>query len=252
MPNPPTHMDLAMEGLRLLDHPLLEKHLGSFLLGCTAPDIRIITRGKRADTHFAPLSNDVVGTGAETMFRCYPRLARASHLPGQTAAFMAGYISHLVSDEVWIIHMYRPYFAEGGVFQDAVEGNIMDRTLQLEMDQRAARAGRGMDDLKHHMADAASGIEVGFIPTETLARWQEWLLGVPQSRFSWERLRFMVRRQYPDAPDNGAIMHRVDRFIATLPQGLDQIFARVPGTELESYRERSVQEWARIAGEFLS
>ncbi|MCZ6614774.1 MAG: zinc dependent phospholipase C family protein [Chloroflexi bacterium] len=252
MPNPPTHIDLALEGAGLLSHPVLEKHLGSFLLGCTAPDVRIITRGQRADTHFAPLSNDIIGTGAMNMFSRYPGLARASQLPGPTAAFIAGYISHLVSDETWIIHMYRPYFGEGGVFQDSIQGNIMDRALQLEMDQQAAQAGRGLDDVKDYLADGASGVEVEFLPAETLAQWQEWLLDLPQGRFSWERLRFMVRRQYPDAGGNGHIMQRVDRFIASLPQSLEEIFERVPREDLATYRQRSIQQWVRIAGEYLS
>ncbi len=252
MPNPPTHMDLAMESLRLLPNPVLEEHLGSFLLGCTAPDIRIITRGDRADTHFAPLTNDVIGVGAKRMFQCYPHLAKASRLSGSTVAFIAGYISHLVSDETWIIRMYRPYFGEDGVFQDAVEGNIMDRALQLEMDQRAARAGRGLDDFKQHLEGATSGVEVDFIPSETLVQWQEWLLGVPQSRFNWERLRFMIRRQYPDAEEDGTLIRSVDKFIDSLPQGLERIFARVPKEDVESFRKESVQAWVRITGEFLS
>ncbi len=252
MPNPPTHIDLALESMRRLQHPVLEKHLGSFLLGCTAPDIRIITRRRRDETHFAPLSNDVIGAGAENMLRCYPRLAGTSSLSGPTVAFIAGFISHLVSDEVWIIHMYRPYFGESGVFHDGLQGNIMDRALQLEMDQRAARAGRGLDDVRHHLEDAISGVEVDFLSAETLAQWQSWLLTIPQSRFSWERLRFMVRRQYPEAEEGADVMRRVEQFIDAPVQGLKQIFSRVPSEDLEAYRERCIGAWVRIAGEYLS
>ena len=252
MPNPPAHIDLALEGARLLGHPVLEKHLGSFLLGCTAPDIRIITRGRRDETHFVSLSNESIGAGAENMFRAYPHLAQASRLPGPTTAFIAGYLSHLVSDETWIVHMYRPYFGEEGVFQDSVEGNIMDRALQLEMDQQAARAGRGVDDVKYYLRDAASGIEVDFLSAERLVQWEEWLLSLPQSRFSWERLRFIVRRQYPDMDENTHIMRRVEQFIDSLPEGLQEIYARVPMEDLATYRERSIKEWSRIAGEYLS
>ena len=148
--------------------------------------------------------------------------------------------------------MYRPYFGESGVFNDGLQGNIMDRALQLEMDQRAARAGRGLDDVRHHLEDAVSGVEVDFLSAEALAQWQEWLLSLPQSRFSWQRLRFMVRRQYPEAEEGADVMQRVEQFIDAPVQGLEQIFSRVPSEDLEAYRERSIGAWVRIAGEYLS
>ena len=252
MPNPSAHIDLALEGARQLSHPVLQDHLGSFILGCTAPDLRVITKRDRGETHFVSLSNDIIGAGAESMFKSYPRLAGTSRLSGPTVAFIAGYLSHLIADEMWIAHMYRPYFGDDGVFGDDVEGNIMDRTLQLELDLRATRAGRGLFEVREHLANAATGVEVDFLPQETLVQWQEWLITRSQVQFSWERLRFMLQRQYPDAEESGTIMRRVDRFITSLPQGLEQIFARVPSQDLETYREGTIREWARVTGEYLS
>ena len=252
MPNPSAHIDLALDGARQLSHPVLQDHLGSFILGCTAPDVRVITKRDRGETHFVPLSNDIIGAGAESMFKSYPRLAGPSQLSGPTVAFIAGYLSHLIADEMWIVCMYRPYFGDGGVFGDDVEGNIMDRTLQLELDLRAARAGRGLFDVREHLANAASGVEVDFMPQETLVQWQKWLISRSEVQFSWERLRFMVRRQYPDVGEDDSIMRRVDRFISSLPQGLKQIFARVPSQDLEAYREGTIREWVRVTGEYLS
>ena len=252
MPNPSAHIDLALEGARQLSHPVLQDHLGSFILGCTAPDLRVITKRDRGETHFVSLSNDIIGAGAESMFKSYPRLAGTSRLSGPTVAFIAGYLSHLIADEMWIAHMYRPYFGDDGVFGDDVEGNIMDRTLQLELDLRATRAGRGLFEVREHLANAATGVEVDFLPQETLVQWQEWLITRSQVQFSWERLRFMLQRQYPDAEESGTIMRRVDRFITSLPQGLEQIFTRVPSQGLETYREGTIREWVRVTGEYLS
>lgn len=252
MPNPSAHIDLALEGARLLSNQLLKDHLGSFILGCTAPDVRVITRKDRGETHFVPLSNATIGAGAANLFKSYPRLAAASQLTNSTIAFIAGYLSHLIADEVWIVKMYRPYFGDRGVFSDSVEGNIMDRTIQLELDRRAIKAGRGLYDLKEYLVDAATGIEVEFLSRETLIRWQEWLIERAHVNFSWERLRFMLQRQYPDAEDGGPIMHRVDKFINSLPDGLEQIFTRVPCQGLNEYKQVCVKEWSRIVGEYLS
>lgn len=251
MPNPSAHIDLALEGAQKLLHPILKDNIGSFILGCTAPDVRVITKKKRSETHFALLNNDIVGTGPEGLFKRYPSLKETSGLSDSTVAFVAGYIAHLVADETWITRMYRPYLQEGGLFEDSIESTIVDRTLQLQLDLMADRAGQGLYHSRTHLVGAAFGVEVEFIPENILLEWQEWLIERSQIMFSWERLKFMVQRQYPDAKEDSDIMKRVDKFIRSLPDALEQIFMRLPKEKLYSYREQSIQEWVRLAREYL-
>ena len=147
--------------------------------------------------------------------------------------------------------MYRPYLQEGGLFEDNIESTIVDRTLQLQLDLMADRAGQGLYHSRAYLVGAAFGVEVEFIPENILFEWQEWLIERSQTMFSWERLKFMVQRQYPDAKEDSDIMKRVDKFIRSLPDALEQIFMRLPKEELHSYREQSIQEWVRLAREYL-
>lgn len=250
MPNPTAHLDIALELADQLPSPVIQANLGSFLLGSCAPDVRVITQGRRDDTHFAPLSNSSIGTGATNMLKAHPQLSRAASLSGPTQAFLVGYISHLVADEAWIIHIYRPYFANPNLFQDRAEANVLDRALQLDMDRSAREKQQGMKTIADHLPDAHRGVSVGFLPDQTLAEWREWLVALTQREFSWERLRGLAtRRQDSQELDRARLI--ADQFLAELPDSLERVYALVPREALHSYRCTVAEEWLRIAREYL-
>jgi len=250
VPNLIAHIDIALECAAELCHPVIEANLGSYILGSCAPDIRIITQDSRDDYHFAPISNKVVGTGIKSLFNAYPRLADAANLSERTQAFMAGYISHLVADEAWIIQVYCPYFGNRAVFPDHVLADILDRALQLEMDRQAVDKHDGMKQVREHLVDAHVGVEVDFLPADTLAEWREFLFTTTQREFTWERLRRMVRRQYPQ--DDGTAQTMADEFLKGLPESLERVYELVPRETLISYRRSIVQEWTSIVRRYLS
>ena len=108
-------MEMAYHAAQLVDAPVLNENMGSYLLGSTAPDVRVITRKGREPYHFAPLDFDEVGAGISGLLREHPQLATTEH--GPTRSFMAGYMTHLILDETWITRMYRPLFGKDGVFE---------------------------------------------------------------------------------------------------------------------------------------
>ena len=250
MPNPLTHIDIALESAARLTHSAIENNLGSYLLGCCSPDIRVITGGHRDHTHFAPISNNVIGAGTRNMFKAYPRLSKASNLSEHTQAFIAGYISHLVADEAWIIQVYRPYFGNRELVQDRVVANVMDRALQLEMDRVAVDRHDGMQKVRDHLIDAHVGVEVDFLPAETLVQWREWVAGATEREFSWERLRRMATRRQ-DPQDIGKAQEVAEQFLESIPEGLGRIYEFVPKESIPSFRDTSIKEWARIVREYL-
>lgn len=250
MPNLTAHIDLALECVGELRHPDLQANLGSYILGSCSPDIRIITHGHRDDTHFAPVSNHVIGAGARGLFKAYPQLAKPYDVSIRTRAFLAGYISHLVADEAWIILIYRPYFGNRELIDDHVMANIMDRAIQLEMDRQAGASRDGMQGVRALLADAHVGVAVDFLPTERLAEWRDWVVSFTQREFTWERLRFMARRQFPQ--DDGTAQAKAEQFIKSLPGGLERVYALVPREALRAYREATVQEWSKLVQEYLA
>ena len=250
MPNPISHIDMALESAAEFRHPVIEANLGSYLLGSCAPDIRMITHGNRDDYHFAPISNQVIGTGATNLFKAHPRLGEPASLSERMQAFIAGYISHLMADEAWIINIYQPYFGNRELFEDPVMANVIDRAVQLDMDRLALDRRNGMSQVCDHLVDAHVGVDVDFLEPEALAEFQQRLSGVAQRGFTWERLTFLAsRRQAPQDLEKAQAV--AEQFIKSLPDSLERAYQLVPREVLGTYRRTVVEEWIRVVREYL-
>lgn len=247
MPNLPAHIELARRAAERLEHPAIDTHMGHYLLGSTSPDVRAITRRSREEYHFAPLDFESVGTGVAGLFGAHPELSSAAAQPEPLMAFIAGYITHLVADEVWIVDMYRPFFGNRGVFDDGDVGNVMDRALQLELDRQSWEAAEGT---RAELEVTVDALDIGFIPPETLRDWQGWVLTVFDRGFSWERLKFMARR-ISKGDEAHAVHGLVREFIEAVPESLEQLYEVVPRRKLVDFQERAVEELVRTVGDYL-
>ena len=253
MPNLSAHLGIAKDAASRLKHPTIDRYLGAFLLGSVSPDIRIITKEKRDDTHFVQLDFQKEGEGLEGLFRIHPHLAQAPALTEPTRAFIVGYASHLFADELWILEMYRPYFGNRDVFQDPLRGDLMDRALQLELDRREQLALGGLETLHPLMVDAEEDVEVGFISYSTMCEWRQWVEGALDWSFTWDRLRFMARRVGSRSRDESEdqLKKMVEGFLESVPQGLERIYQAIPRERVEAFRERSIEDLLRFAREYL-
>lgn len=249
MPNLPMHIYLADQVARQLDWGSIYDHVGSFFLGSTAPDIRAMTKWPRERTHFAPLSVDEVGTGARTMLRLYPELAVNAGLSRETQAFVLGYITHLVSDEVWITSVFRPYFdSHTMITATEVEAHIWDRALQLDLDRKTLPE---IDSLQpaEAMSCADQGVEVGFLESEVLQEWREWVRRFMGWEFSWDRLKRALNRIYRE---NDGVQQAVDQFLRAMPYSLERVYQRIPEADVNAYQRRALEETLTQVREYLN
>ena len=248
MPNIPTHMSMALQAADKLAQPVVTNNLGSFALGCTSPDIRIITKWGRDRTHFAPLDIQRIGTGVDGLFEKNPAMANSSALNDATKAFLCGYINHLVADEAWILEMYHPYIVNSHAPSDHIQVNIWDRALQLEMDREAHEELDGLARVRGLLEEADEGVELSFIDAESLAEWRSWVSEFTTWEFSWERLRRLTRRMYGD--DTQAT-DMVEQFLDNMPQSLEEVHHKIPQQRVQAYREKAVHESVRLVKEYL-
>lgn len=231
MPNLPTHIQLATSAASRLKHPDIESYMGYFGLGATAPDIRALTKRSRAEYHFVELDFETVGTGVRTMFAAYPELMNAAEHDGPTRAFMAGYITHLLADESYIVRMFRPYFGVDGVFEDKELAKILDRALQLDFDRRV------WDDARDTIVGVdveLENVNVRFLPPDDLRQWNEWVHRVIDGGFSWDRLKFMARRIAAGDENHPAFSH-AETFLDSVDGWLATLYDSVPRSRVEEF-----------------
>ena len=248
MPNLPMHIYLAQQVAEELDWGFVQDHLGSCYLGSTAPDIRAMIKWDRERTHFAPLSVKEVGTGVRRMFQLHPELADHRQSPA-SRAFVLGYISHLVADEVWITTMFRPNFdAENCITETEVEAHIWDRALQLDMDRKVLQDNDGLTEAVKVMPDSDDGVAVAFLEQAVLQEWRDWVARFLGWHFTWERLKRALNRMYRDDDE---VQQVVDRFLQGLPHSLERVYQEVPRESIEAYQKRVLDETLTQVREYL-
>ena len=250
MPNLPMHIYLANQAAEQLDWGSIQDHVGSVFLGSTTPDIRAMTGWPRERTHFATLSLESVGTGVRTMLESCPNLAAPGNQTPATQAFILGYISHLVADEVWITTMYRTYFdGENNVACDDVEANMWDRTLQLEMDRKTFAAMDGLHQAAEDIICGDQSVDVGFLEVDLLQEWREWGGRFMTRDFSWDRLKRAMNRMYRDNDD---VQQTVDKFLQGMPYSLERIYEKIPEERLDAYQAQVLAQTGSHAREYMS
>ena len=251
MPNLPVHIYLCQQVATELDWGYAHDHPGAAYLGSTTPDIRAMTKWDRARTHFSDLSVREIGAGVRRMFELHPHLAGSDNgLTPPTRAFLLGYVSHLVADEVWITTMFRPHFAAGNRITDTdVEAHIWDRALQLDMDNAVLSDNGGLSAQNDAIAALEQMPALGFLQDELIDEWRGWVARLLGWDFTWERLKRALNRMYRDDDE---VQQVVDGFLANMPRSLDRVYERVPRALIDDYRRRVIDETKTQAREFLS
>jgi hypothetical protein len=172
MPLLALHMTAARAIASTVGSKRIEADTGAYYLGATTPDIRALTKQPREHTHFFMLDDFGAQSGVHRLFEAQPQLREAATLDASTAAFMAGYITHLVLDEEYICQVYRPCFGERSALADDKMANVMDRLLQFDMDARERADAEAVAEIRSAIEATAADVAVDFIAREDLRRWR--------------------------------------------------------------------------------
>lgn len=250
MPPLALHMGIAKELADGLRHKSLEADLGAYYLGSTTPDIRVLTRWERQRTHFFDLNEYGHQDGVTTLFREHPELADPARLNASTRSFMAGYVSHLVMDEVWITNIYRPFFGEGSPLGGDARANVLDRVLQYELDRQERDKREIMEEVRRELAASALEIYVGFIDAESLRRWRDISVEVAAHAPDWASFRYLagryLRRYGVGTPAD------LEEFMTGVPEMLSDTVRHVGRDRIQAFLDRSRTDTLRAIKEYLS
>ena len=171
MPSLGSHMARARTIADRLGLFEVDADRGAYYLGSTAPDIRVITRMDRRDTHFYELDDMADQDSVARMFLAHPALATPAGLDAATTAFIAGYLTHLVLDEAFIAEVYRPHFGAVSTRQADPRANVLDRALQYELDRRDREDRQAMEEIRVALASTTPPASIPFIADAHLVEW---------------------------------------------------------------------------------
>lgn len=212
MPSLGSHLVRARTVAGRLALPEIDADRGSFYLGATAPDIRVITKHDREVTHFFRLADLDDQDSVERMFREHPGLARPAGLDAAVAAFIAGYLTHLVLDEVFITAIYRPHFGPLSAIDDDPRSNVLDRAMQYELDRRDREDRDAITEISAALEDATPVSGIPFIADDALAEWVRVSQDVAGQPADFSRFERMLTRHLREAGyDEDAIRSECER-----------------------------------------
>lgn len=232
MPTPIQHLVIADDvladpALPSAAREYLVAERGAFLFGTIAPDAQSVSGQTREATHFSTVPPDNAQPGPQVMLAAHPALARAEKPASAQAAFIAGYLSHLALDELWIADVFGPHFlaAKWGPFRDRL---MIHNVLRTWLDQRdQSRLSR---DVGMALARVEPDGWLPFVTDEHLRAWRDEIAAelrpgatVHTAEVFAERLRVPPDefRRVLESPDE---MQR--RVFAHLPPGcVDKFYA---------------------------
>lgn len=245
MPTPFTHLATVPE---ILNSPALpaaaRDALGAcrpaFLLGNIAPDVQTISGQRREATHFFPVPLDAGPPATARLLRRHPRLASPARLPPEQAAFVAGYLAHLVLDQRWVAEIFEPVFGPRQPWDDFRERLYLHNVLRAHWD--AADLARLAPDLDDELRLAAPARWLPFVDDAHLAAWRDLVadqLGPGHSR----TVEVFAQRM-------GADPRALAALLASPAELERRLYSHIPAGTLERYRANAITAAAEAIGAY--
>jgi len=241
MPTPVMHLALAEEILRgdalsPATRRLLIEQRGPFLLGNTAPDVQTVSGQERAETHFyhvwrPPPPDESARSACESLLAAHPALARADALPPAQAAFVAGYLAHLLLDELWLKRVFRRYFLQDwGPLEERL---FLHNVLRTWMDRRDQRRLNGT--VAAALREAEPRGWLAFVGDDPLRRWRDLLVAQFDPGRSIQTAEVFAQRM-------GVPVRTIEHVLASPRQMEERIFRHLSQDTLESFHDASYRQ----------
>jgi hypothetical protein len=246
MPNAQTHL-LAAAQLLASDGvanrlPWLRQGepQAAFLLGVISPDVRAITGQSREATHFFEIPPRDSRPVQLAMFGQWPRLQDAPALNPPQAAFIAGYVAHLIMDVTWVERIVMPcLFIEDQPWGASHPNWRLYSILMSYMEYQAVDQLPEGTLARMEQARPAGGW-LPFVEDSDLAKWRNQMAGL--IRRGGARL---VSRYF--AISNHMQSEQMEAIVTSESRMAEEAYSTVPRERLDDFLDES----ARRSGVFV-
>ena len=250
MPHLAFHMSVARELAQQVQSPTIDADRGVYYLGSTGPDMHILSRTDRLSSHFFDLDCLDDQNSVGSFFEAHAGLKDPRRLAPGTAAFVAGYLTHLVVDEVWITDIYRPFFGPESPLAGDARANIKDRILQYDLDIQRRKDSAAMADIREALlASPLNDVDVGFLDPDGLRRWRDVAVEMVSRPPSWDRFPHLASRFLRHA--GVSTPEEIERFSETIPELLRETKEHVGPERIEGFLEKTAALSLKTLREYL-
>jgi hypothetical protein len=244
------HLSIAKEAADLLGHPLIGSNMGCYLGGSISPDAHLVCDISRKDTHFFDLEDAKCDSGTAEMFAAHPDLANRRKPDAATKSFIAGYLSHLVTDEVWILDIYRPLFGNASPLGGDSMANMYDRLLQFEIDRRERDDETKLEQIRSVLNSWEPDGLIDFISFKAIQYWREFGCASVNRRvtiddFSTFAKSFLQPKLKMDEA-------QLEQFLSTVHEKLEWVVQYATPERIEAFRQKAIERSIKASREYLN
>jgi hypothetical protein len=155
---------------------LLAEHTGAFMLGNTGVDVQAITKQSRVTTHFYHLPPSRSPRAWQNMLAQYPSLSDPHALAPDHAAFISGYFTHLIYDELWAWEVFVPFYMNSDLWPDRTTRIVHHNALRVILDRQAQDALTRYPGLSSQIRAVEPEDWLPFVDDEALRTWRDWVV----------------------------------------------------------------------------
>ena len=244
MPTPVTHLVIAQHILDARPELLPQgdsSALAAFLLGSTLADVRVLTGEPRIATHFLRLPPQRGDSGIRAMLREHPQLADVNDAGICARLMVAGYLAHLLADEIWLMRIYWPYFRSPKGYHDP-DRLLRHDLLRSVMDQQDRDAVRREFPGVFESARCANPFP--FISDASAESWRRLVVSELESPDSSPTFAHFASRYGLS----------LERFVAMLhsPERMVHVLDIVPPGTLQRYHEEATRMGGELAALYMA
>ena len=240
MPTPFTHLVAAAELLAAPElapdaRAALQADWPAFLFGNTAPVVQTISGQPRAATHFFSVPLRDAHAAGPKLLASYPALAVRAALPPAQAAFICGYLAHLVFDQLWVRDLFEPYFGEAPTWGTFPERLYLHNVLRAHVD--ADDLGRLTLAVGDRLKAAEPAGWLPFVDSHHLRAWRD-LIADQLSSGAGRTVEVFAQRNRVDPREFAALLASPEQMAA-------RVFSHLPPSALAAYRAQALAASAR-------
>src|SRR5262249_51809734 len=121
--------------------------------------------------------------------------------------------------------------------------------LQYELDRRRREASGEVDQIRQALSSCLLHVDVGFLDSETLERWQQMAIDQTKHPPTWDRFRFQGGRHV--RPGFGEDERDYEEFMRRVPEILQQTIDHVSTAQVDAFVEQSKEAAYHAVARYL-